>query len=520
MRPRAADRSEMNHLEIDELGKAGRYEELQRSLQAAGYTEQSICSRLGLRRLADFEMEASRRPALPPPTDATDALIRLFLSGDFVERTVLISRLDCTATTLLETMGLLKTTEDGQSYGTVALYPVNGLLIASDRWSWPDGSAFEAPPDTVYPALVRNTRLFLDLLPDDACERCLDLGAGTGIAAFVASRNGAKQSWASDIAERCTRFAEFNRRLNGLSSVSTVTSDLYGQLQGQTFDRIVAHPPYMPVLASKWVFLSGGEDGEQITQRIVEGLPQHLEEGGICCCLTMGTDRKTSDGRDLPFESRVRDWLGEAQSDFDVAIIVRRIVEPQQFALSVAPFEPRTRADAHAWRELFARLGVVSLVYGFLLIRRRQNRRGPALTLRRVAAPDFGRADWQWLLSCESAAASDRRTAIILDSRLYASRRTDFEVLHRLTDEGWTPQSYQLRTNRPFDITCNAEPWAAQLISQCDGKATGRQLLQRFQEAGWIPAGASDDEFADAVAPLISGGFIEVEGLRQPRAEE
>ncbi len=510
----------MNHLKIDELGKAGKYEELRRSLEAAGYSEEEICSRLGLRGIADYETERSRRDALPPPGDATDVLIRLFLAGDALDRAMVETYLAASATTLLSEMGLLEISNDGQFCGTVALYPVNGFLIASDRWSRPDGSMFELPPDMVYPALVPNTRLFLDLLPEEPCERCLDLGAGTGIAAFVASRNGAKESWAADIAERSTKFAEFNRLLNDIAGVSTVTSDLYAELEGKTFDRIVAHPPYMPVLSPQWIFMSGGEDGERITRRIVEGLPRHLENGGLCCCLTMGSDRRGSDGRDLPFESRVRDWLGEAQDEFDIALIVRKLVEPQQFAISLAPFEPRTRADAHAWRDLFARLGVNSLVYGFLLLRRRRNPAGPALTIRRTAAPDFCNADWRWMLAWETAAESGQRSAIILDSPLYASHSADFEVLHRLTDEGWAPQSYRLRIERPFETTCKAEPWAAQLIAQCDGRHTGRQHYRHFQQVGWIPAGATEDEFVDAVAPLVSGGFIEVEGFRPPRAEE
>ena len=509
----------MNHLEIEELGRAGNYQELKRSLDAAGYSEAAICARLGLRRLADFEMEASRRPPLPPLSCPTDVLIQLFLCGEFVDDAVLETWLERTAIALLESMGLLKATHEGRRYGTVALYPVGGLLIASDRWSWPDGSEFVAPPDTVYPALVRNTRLFLDLLPGTPCERCLDLGSGTGIAAFAAHRNGAKHAWASDIAERSTRFAEFNRRLNGLSGVSAVSGDLYAGVEGLTFDRIVAHPPYMPVLASKWVFLSGGEDGEQITRRLVEGLPRHLEEGGLCCCLTMGSDRKDSDGRDRPFESRVRDWLGERQGEFDIAFVVRKLVEPHQFAVSAGPFEPRTRADAHAWRDLFARLGVVSLAYGLLLIQRRRNRAAHAFTVRRTASPGFARADWQWLIEWESVAASERRAAVILDSPLYASRRAAFEVVHRLTEEGWTPQAYQLNIDRPFDVSCKADAWIAQLMAECDGRRTGRQLLQHFKDAEWIPAGTAEDEFADAIAPLVSGGLIEVAGLRPPRAE-
>lgn len=507
-------------MKTDELGRAGRYDELRQLLRASDYSEVVLCARLGLRRLTDFEMEPTRRAALPPPVDATDVLIRLFLTGDAVGRGLLDAHLSPAAAALLRDMGLLETADAGQFCATVALYPVNGLYIASDRWSRPDGSSFEAPPDTVYPALVRNTRLFLDLLPEEPCARCLDLGAGTGIGAFVASRNGAKESYAADIAERSTQFAEFNRRLNGLASVSTVTSDLYDQLGGQTFDRIVAHPPYMPMLSPKWVFLSGGQDGEGITRRIVAGLPQHLREGGLCCCLTMGTDRTGSGGTDSPFELRVRDWLGETQDEFDVALVVRRLVEPQQFAMGTAPFEPRSRADAHAWRDLFARLGVNSLVYGLLLVRRRRDRNGPAVTIRRMAAPDFGRADWQWMLAWETAAASDRAEAIILDAPLHSSRQAEFEVLHRLTDKGWTPQSYQLRIDRPFSTTCKAEPWAAHLMSQCDGQRTGREHFQQFKEAGIIPADTTEAGFADAVAPLISGGFIEMEGFRPPRAEE
>jgi SAM-dependent methyltransferase len=505
-------------LELDELGRAGRYAELRQLLETSDYSEAAICARLGLRRLADYEMEPTRRSALPPPVDAAGTLIRLFLAGDALERAEVLACLDSAAAELLSAMGLLQATEDGLICGTVALYPVDGIFIASDRWSHPDGSVFVAPSDTVYPALVRNTRLFLDLLPEEACERCLDLGSGTGIAAFVASRNGARESWAADIAERSTRFAEFNRRLNNLAGVSTLTSDLYDRLEGQTFDRIIAHPPYMPVLSPKWAFLSGGEDGEEITRRIVEGLPRHLRVGGLCCCLTMGTDRTGAGGTDTPFELRVRDWLGPAQDEFDVALIVRKLVEPLQFALSVAPFEPRTRADTHAWRELFARLGVVSLVYGLLLIRRRRNRTGQALTLRRTAAPDLSRADWQWMLAWETAAASERAAAIILEARLHSSRHAEFEVVHRLTDEGWTPQSYQLRIDRPFSMGCAAEPWAAHLMSQCDGQLTGRQHFQHFTEQGVIPPGTTEADFADAVAPLVSGGFIEVEGFRPPRA--
>jgi SAM-dependent methyltransferase len=500
--------------DLEELGPAGKYDELRGVLETALYSEASILERLHLASLSDFEMEPSRRPALPPPTTPADLLMVLFLAGEYVNRAEVDVFLGSGSAVLFDEMGLLAPADGGRCYATVALYPMDGLFIASSRWSHPDGSAFETPPDTVYPALVRNTRLFLDLLPDTPCEALLDLGSGTGIAAFEASRYGARHAWAADIAERSTRFAEFNRRLNALPEVTTVTSDLYERFEGQTFDRIVSHPPYMPVLSPKWVFMSGGEDGEHVTRRIVQGLPRHLRDGGLCFALTMGSDR-----RDRPFERRIREWLGESQSQFDVALVVRKLMEPEQYALRTTPYEPRTRAETHAWRELFARLEVESLVYGLVLIQRR-NGAGKTFTVRRQASDDPRRADWQWLLAWETAAAGERLAGAVLDSRLHASHGTEFEVLHRLTGDGWTPKFYRLSIDRPFRMNCQAEPWAAHLLSQCDGILTGRRHFERLKEEGVIPPQATEAEFAAAVAPLISGGFVEVDGFRPPRAAE
>lgn len=69
---------------------------------------------------------------------------------------------------------------------------------------------------------------------------------------------------------------------------------------------IVAHPPYIPDGANKLLFRDGGEDGEQIFRRIVQGLPQYLKPGGRFYCVTTATDRENESLQD-----RVRGWLGE-----------------------------------------------------------------------------------------------------------------------------------------------------------------------------------------------------------------
>jgi hypothetical protein len=287
--------------------------------------------------------------------------------------------------------------------------------------------------------------------------------------------------------------------LNGVANYHPVTSDLYGSLGA--FDRIVAHPPYVPALQPKWIFFSGGEDGEEITRRMIQGLPAHLNDRGVFLALTMGSDRS-----DAPFERRIREWLGDGGRDFDIALIVRKVLEPVDFAA-------RNREESGAWQKLFARLGVESLVYGFVAIQRRNGAR-QTFTVRRQASAVSRRAPWEWLLAWESAA----KEGLILERPLHRGGDAEFQVRHRLQGSAWAPQSYTLRTEWPFSMECDAHPWMANLISLCDGRATGRDQLRVLVENEVLPRGIPEAEFARAVAGLVSGGFIEVEGFRPPRA--
>jgi methylase of polypeptide subunit release factors len=511
---------------IDSLGQSGKFDELRDFLQSAGYTEDFLCARFGLARAEQFELDRAKRAPLPEPASAADILTALYLAGEFVSLEQAERLVGPDGVGLLNGMGLLAIDiAGGRCHGTVALYPLEDLHIASDRWSNPGDTPFEAPSDTVYPAFIPNTRLFLAHVPLGACGAFLDLCAGTGIAAIMAARQGAREAWAGDITERCTRFAEFNGRLNGIANFHPVTSDLYGSLRswensawqaevpaphvGQTlssvnpvtFDRIVAHPPYVPALQPKWIFFSGGEDGEQITRRMIQGLPAHLNDRGVFLALTMGSDRS-----DAPFESRIREWLGEGGRDFDIALIVRKIMEPHEFAL-------RNREESEAWKKLFARLGVESLVYGFVVIQRRNGAR-QTFTVRRQASPGSRRAPWEWLLAWESA----DKESLILERPLHRGRDAEFQVRHRLQGSAWVPQRYTLRTEWPFSMDCDAHPWMANLISLCDGRATGRDQLRVLVENDVLPRAIAEEEFARAAAALVSGGFIEVEGFRPPRA--
>lgn len=498
-----------------DLGRSGRFEDLRGLLGRSGYNDEFIRMRYHLPRAEEFELDRRRRTPLPRPEFAADILTTLFLAGDSVTVEDASRLIGEEGLELLAGMGLLERQLEGRTcFGTVALYPVESIYIASDRWNNADETPFVAQDDLVYPAFVPNTRLFLRHLPKHPCGAFLDLCAGSGAAALLAARRGAAEVWSSDITGRSTRFAEFNRKLNDVENFHAVTGDLYGSLEGRRFDTIAAHPPYVPSLQTKWIFYSAGQDGEEITRRMIYGLREHLNPGGIFLALTMAGDR-----RDQPLERRLREWMGDWGDQFDIALIVRTELDPEEFAVRANRETVRVPEEAEAWRRLFARLQTTALVYGFVVIRRRSGW-GRSFTVRRQAPCGAIRSPWEWLLAWESAAAGDELSRLILDSRLYAAKNIQFQVGHRLENSDWTPAWYKLLADYPFRMEGEVQPWMAHLLALCGNGLTGREALTALRQNQAVSADALEAEFAQAAATLVSGGFLEVEGFRPPPATE
>ncbi|NJK42603.1 MAG: hypothetical protein HC937_02640, partial [Aquincola sp.] len=95
--------------------------------------------------------------------------------------------------------------------------------------------------------------------------------------------------------------------------VRVVVSDAWSALEGETFDLIVAHPPYVPALAHKYDFRDAGGDGEVVSHAILAGVPVHLRQGGRVIMRAAFSDRKGA-----TIAQRVRHWLGDAAAEFDL----------------------------------------------------------------------------------------------------------------------------------------------------------------------------------------------------------
>src|SRR5712692_5045374 len=147
------------------LGTDAEFQALRAALSAAEFTEQAVCWRMNLKQISDFPLDGKLLEGVAP-TDQLGALIWFLMYG---------APCDARATAHLpiaelRALGLAAELSGGRAAATAMLYPLRGLWIASDRPSTAGDSATGPFDDFVYPAIIANTLLFLDLVPFEACD--------------------------------------------------------------------------------------------------------------------------------------------------------------------------------------------------------------------------------------------------------------------------------------------------------------------------------------------------------------
>jgi len=488
------------HSELPKLGSDAEFAALRRAFQDSGYNVENLCRYLNVDQLDRYKTPPKELRDAVPIQNPLDALIRLFLDAVDVDESALATLPEDSVAAMWSLNLLARSPENpGSCYANFTIPPVRGVLTMMDRAISPEGHTCPLPGDVVYPSVVENTREFVAGLPSTPCEALLDIGTGTGIAALEGARY-ARHCWGTDIIARPVRFAEFNRRLNGIENMTSIQGDLYQPVAGLTFDRIVTHPPYVPSMRNDVVFRDGGEDGEQIIRGVVEGLPQSLRVGGRLYSLHMASDRKGE-----PYEQRIRKWLGPRQEEFDVAVVALRLHHPDDFVDRQVSVLKRDRSEIAFWMKMWEANQTEYLVYCWILVRRHDGSR-PAVTVRASAGKKFQTKDMDRLLEWESLAASARGTALLMASKPALAANCELVVLNRVRDGQFSAEQFQIRTHEPFDNKVQIDGWVAELLAECDGVRTGQEHFQRRVEAGVLPPNPDPVEFANVLRWLISSG--------------
>ena len=491
------------------LEPAAAFDTLRLAMQRAEFDEDTVARRLGGLTLAGVpRLREGRKTLAGSVEDANAAFIRLFIDGERLPAELVQRLVGHDVYGACVDLGLLNPAPDAATevVASVLLCPIRGLWLVSDRVPLPSEANRVQSQDFVFSAINELTAHFLDAIPDVPGADVLELCAGTGVAALLAVLRGARSAVAADLVPRCVHFARFNALLNGMADrVRVVESNAWNALNGESFDLVVAHPPYVPALAHVYDFRDGGGDGESVSCAVFEGAAAHLRRGGRMVVRAAFSDRTGS-----TIAQRVRAWLGDASDEFDMMQLEALEYGPMDAYKSVTK-GGRDYIDCERWLRHFQALGIERFAVCILELRRDAFGRAPVTerrTLKNVITPDV--ADWhfRWALLQAASGATAAERLHGLAPRVAPGVRL---AVHLESDaEGdWRTIGSMVETDWPTHAVVKAPALIPTLLELCDGTRDVDALLIGLTQAGLVDSEVGRLEIANLVEVLAAAGAVE-----------
>ncbi len=284
--------------------------------------------------------------------DPRAPLVRAFVLGEQVDAATLpVPAGELVAAGLLEVDG-------GRARARVRLSPFRGLLVAHDR------GIEQADAVTGVNAASRTLATLTVRRP---VERALDLGTGSGVEALLAAAHAASVV-ATDVNPHALELAELSARLNGVS-LDLREGSLFEPVAGETFDLIVANPPFVVSPDTEFVFRDSALPGDAICREVVRGAAAHLRPGGFATVLCNWICRSPQE-RWEP----LAEWVEGL--DCDALLLMHGAIEPLHYA---SRWNEPLRGDPAAygravgrWLDYYEREGVAAVGIGAVVLRGRE----------------------------------------------------------------------------------------------------------------------------------------------------
>lgn len=327
-------------------------------LTSVGYNERNIIRLLRVKDLNEIKFPAmpiyvSRYLWEDTPLNTAIKLFQLALQLPFGKVEKLFSGEEIET---LTKVGVLAKT-DRTYLSTVDIFPCLGSLIATDiRFS----GNFHS--DSVYYLGLDSYNLARGMVKEPV-NSSLDLCTGGGVQAIVASRFS-KEVTAVEVSSRALNFCCFNAMLNNCPDIEFLQGDLYEAVKGRKFDRIYVNPPFVPSPEREILYRDGSATGEDVLMRVLQGLPQYLNDGGLCQITTL----LVLTGQD--YNEKIASWITEGKYDIltpanNYQDVLPYIFSHMDFSL---PF-PEYSKKLLSWFDCYTQNGIAKLAEGLINIR-------------------------------------------------------------------------------------------------------------------------------------------------------
>ncbi len=318
------------------------------ALREAGFDAGAVADAVGSSPVAEAVSVHARRA----DGDGRIALVRLFMLGETVRETSLpVPAAELEAAGLVERDGELVTAR-------LRLAPFDDLLIAHDDDR--DGSP------THVTGVNNASRTLASLTVRLPVAQALDVGTGCGIQALLAAEH-AETVVAVDVNERALDYARLNASLND-ASIDIRPGSWFEPVEGESFDLIVANPPFVISPDSVYVFRDSGLGLDAISREVVRGAAEHLAENGFATVLCNWVCRESGETWQ-PLEA----WV--EGTGCDALLLALRPVEPFHYASGWN--EPLRRDTAafsdtvERWLDYYESEGIEAIGIGAVVLRKR-----------------------------------------------------------------------------------------------------------------------------------------------------
>lgn len=439
------------------------------ALVAAGFEAERIGEALGaesevLSRSVDIPVQLRRLEG----RGGLAALVRLFVLNVEVPTDAIAAAVAPLEPADLARLGLVDLRANAVR-PLVRIVPHAEVLITSDVRLYPGEGA---PPDHV-PGVHRPSVTLAYLTVRSSVRKFLDLATGCGVEAILASAQ-AERVVATDVNPRALNYAAFNAQLNGVRNIEFRLGSWFEPVGQERFDVIACNPPYVISPSTEFLFRDSGLPGDSVSELVVRGIPERLEEGGFATvAISWVVDP------DMDHSAPVRRWV--ADSGCDAWLLHYRTDEPLSTAAGWHQTEAgdpvRHAALIDSWMAYYRQQGIRAIAYGSLVLRRRAGatnwfRVDPLPPARMRPASDH---------IIRIFAAHDFLTTVddegLLDARLMTVPTLRLEQRVRFAEGSPQIEQMNVTLDEGLGFQAGIEPRAVLLLARLDGRRRLRDAL-------------------------------------------
>ena len=475
------------------------------AFHAVSYTDQSVADAFGA-----LEMRGRGGRNLPrllyltrQPTPL-NALIRLFLLGVSVPLAEAAAALGPLPLEDWVDAGFVYAA-DGEVRAHLRIFPFGDVLLAIDP---PELLETGAGPDFVS-GLTNSSAALMCCTIGGAARATLDLGTGSGILAFLASRYSEKVV-ATDVNARALVMAQVNARLNGLKNVEFALGSGFEPVGGRKFDRIISNPPFVLGPLNRYTFRDSGMELDGLCRKLVSEAPRYLEEGGF---FQVQLEWPVLRGED--WKERFSAWFQDCGCD---ALVMRVALhtcvehaEETAVDTDVSDLEVQTRLFSEC-AAFFEERGIESIGLGFITLRRR-TQGAPNWIQFEEAAPTkmepFGDAVLRVFETHDALDALPEDG--LLDARLRPVTGLLWQSGREWKGTEWSGQQYVLRQPKGLGLQASLDSPMASLVQRCDGRTPLGQILTAMAAGLKVDVQAIVPGSLKMVRSMMERGFLTTE---------